>query len=94
MEQSTDLGTGANILQQSAAQISRQASLNQQTLDRYEALSYFERQEISQWLKYNLAKIPMLGKIKREAMARLLAGDYEYPATLVLLGHTINALRL
>ena len=86
--------TEASILRPKAAQLSRQDSINQQTLLRYEALSYFERKEILQWLKYNLAKIPMLGKIKREAMAKLLAGDYEYSSTLVLLRHTMTTLRL
>ncbi len=86
--------TEASILRPRAAQLSRQDSINQQTLARYEALSYFERKEVFQWLKYNLAKIPMLGKIKREAMAKLQAGESEYPATLILLRHTMTALGL
>jgi hypothetical protein len=71
-----------------------QDSINQKTALRYEALSYFEREEITKWLKYNLAKIPMLGKTKRAGMEKLLAGNYRYPSTLVLIRHTMKALGL
>lgn len=86
--------TEATILTPTVLRLQRQERINEATQLRYEALSYFEREEITKWLKYNLAKIPMLGKIKRAAMAELLAGNYAYPSTLVLIRHTLQALRL
>ena len=94
MQYPNEHDTKTDILEPKALQLNRQHSMNQETMLRYEALSYFERKEVIQWLKYNLAKIPMLGKIKREAMAKLLAGDYYYPSTLVLIRHTLSVLHL
>lgn len=82
------------ILKPAMDRLHYQDSINQETALRYEALSFFEREEITKWLKYNLAKIPMLGKIKRAGMEKLLAGNYRYPSTLVLIRHTLKALGL
>ena len=86
--------TQERILKPAAERRHHQDSIDQETLWRYEALSYFEREEITRWLKYNLAKIPMLGKTKRAAMAELLSGNYRYPSALVLIRHTLKALGL
>ena len=86
--------TEEDILKPAMDRLHHQDSINQETALRYEALSYFEREEISTWLKYNLAKIPMLGKTKRAGMEKLLSGDYRYPSTLVLIRHTLKALGL
>jgi hypothetical protein len=82
------------ILKPAADRLHNQDHVNQKTALRYEALSYFEREEITKWLKYNLAKIPMLGKTKRAGMAELLAGNYCYPSALVLIRHTLKVLGL
>jgi hypothetical protein len=84
--------TQEEILKPVAGGLKHQDSINQEIALRYEALSYFEREEMTRWLKYNLAKIPMPGKTKRAGMAKLLAGDYRYPSTLVLIRHTLEAL--
>ena len=86
--------TEETILKPTMDRLHHQDSINQKTALRYEALSYFEREEITKWLKYNLAKIPMLGKTKRAGMEKLLTGDYRYPSTLVLIRHTLKALGL
>lgn len=92
MQYPNEHDTKTDILNPKAIQLNRQHSIDQETMLRYEALSYFERKEIRQWLKYNLSKIPMPGKIKREAMTKLLADDYSCPSTLVLIRHTLKAL--
>ena len=86
--------TEETILKPALGRLHHQDSINQETALRYEALSFFEREEITKWLKYNLAKIPMPGKTKRAGMAKLLTGDYRYPSTLVLIRHTLKALGL
>lgn len=86
--------TEETILKPATDRLNHQNIINQETALRYEALSYFEREEITKWLKYNLAKIPMLGKTKRAGMEKLLAGDYRYPSTLVLIRHTLEAFGL
>ena len=86
--------TEETILKPALDRLHQQDSINQETILQYEALSYFEREEITKWLKYNLAKISMLGKTKRAGMAELLSGNYRYPSALVLIRHTLKALGL
>jgi hypothetical protein len=86
------LDTEETILKPAMDRLNHEDSINQGTAMRYEALSYFEREEMTRWLKYNLAKIPMPGKIKRAAMTELLSGNYRYPETLILIRHTVKAL--
>ena len=86
--------TKETILKPAAERLHQQDSINQKTALRYEALPYFEREEITRWLKYNLAKIPMPGRTKRAGLAELLAGNYRYPSALVLIRHTLKALGL
>jgi hypothetical protein len=94
MQCPNEFDTEETILKPALDRLHHQDSINQKTALRYEALSYFEREEITKWLKYNLAKIPMLGKTKRAGMAELLSGNYLYPSTLVLIRHTLKALGL
>jgi hypothetical protein len=81
-----------NILKPALSKSHFQHSINQKTALRYESLSYFEREKITRWLKYNLVKIPMSGEIKRTAMVELLSNNYCYPDTLVLIRHTLVAM--
>jgi hypothetical protein len=94
MQHPNESDTEETVSKLATDRLHHQDSINQKTALRYEALSYFEREEITTWLKYNLAKIPMLGKTKRAGMAELLSGNYLYPSTLVLIRHTLKALGL
>ena len=78
----------------SSAHVGHQERLSQTTLSRYESLSYFEREEVKKWLKQNLANIPMPSKIKKPGLERLLSGEEEAPAVLVLIRYALKALNL
>jgi len=65
------------ILKPTALKLSRQDRIDQETLLRHEALSYFEREELRRWLQYNLSKIPLLSKTKRASMEKLRLGNYQ-----------------
>ena len=67
-----------------------QQRLNQQTLLRYERLSFFQREEIQQWIKNNFSQIPMLSKTKKAGVERLSIGDIEFQATLVIIRYTVT----
>ena len=78
----------------SSAPATTQQRLNQQTLLRYERLSFFQREEIQQWIKYNFTQIPMLSKTKKAGLERLLIGDVDFQATLVIIRYAMKALQI
>ncbi len=86
--------TQKDILAPASLRLCHQDRIDQETALRYEGLSYFEREEVTRWLKYNLSKIPMLSKIKRAGMEKLLVGDYRCRSTIALIRHTLNAMGL
>ena len=71
-----------------------QQCLNQQTLLQYEQLSYFQREEVEQWIKTNFSQIPMLSKTKKGGLERLLIGDVDFQATLVIIRCALKALQM
>jgi hypothetical protein len=75
-------------------QTQRQDKLNQSTTTHYERLSYFEREEIAQWLKKNLNDIPMLAKTKKSGLEEIQQGGYESKPALLLIRQALQALRL
>ncbi len=75
-------------------QIEKQDKLNQSTIAHYERLSYFEREEITQWLKKNLNNIPMLAKTKKSGLEEILRSRYESKPALLLIRQAMQALRL
>ncbi len=72
----------------------QQKQLNEATEKRYAALSYFEREEIAQWLKKNLSTIPILSKTKKLGLTDILAGHIESNAALLLLRYAMQILNL
>ena len=77
-----------------SSQNEKQRQFNKATMEHYESLNYFEREEIIKWLKKNLTTIPMLAKTKKSALAAILAGHYESNSALTLIWHAIKALKL
>lgn len=68
--------------------------LNQETEQRYNALTYFEREDVIRWLKNNLSTIPILAKTKNTGMQEITAGHIESNSALLLIRHALQALQL
>ena len=72
----------------------QQKRLNAVTEQRYNALSYFEREEMIRWLNKNLGSIPILAKTKRVGIQEIIAGHTESNSALLLIRYALQALRL
>ena len=77
----------------SSPNLTPQQRLNQQTLLKYEQLSYFQREEVEQWIRDNFSQIPLLSKTKKAGLERLLKGDVEFQATLFIIRYALKALQ-
>jgi hypothetical protein len=86
-------------INESAAWNDKQKQENDRTIQRYESLSYFEREEILTWLKQNLTSIPILAKTKKQDYQSLSQGNtgrhrhcYSFDKQCRLLGLSISYL--
>lgn len=68
--------------------------VDEQTLLQYERLSYFEKEEVTAWIKKHFSEIPMPSKIKKTGLEQLLAGDFSARSTLAIIRCAMSALRI
>jgi hypothetical protein len=67
--------------------------LDKITLQRYENLSAFERDEILRWIIKNLDNISVPAQIRKTALQRLQAGEHSFRSTLLLIRYAMSGLR-
>ena len=80
------------VLSPFSVYMNTQLQLNKDTIARYEALSFFEREEISVWLKLNLNTIPIPSVTKHSGLESLLMGDYLSQSALSLIRYAMKRL--
>ena len=92
MECFNEKETQAKIIRLLETPTEQHKRLKQATMRKYEQLSYFEREEITRWLKKNLKDLPILSKTKQLGLKELLAGHYETKSALLLIRYAMQRL--
>src|SRR5277367_4709507 len=88
MEQSTEPET----LKITQSWIDARRRIHDKTSGYYQSLSDIDRKQILDWLKENLAAIPITSKLKILGLAKLMEGDYHYPPAVLLIRRALKAL--
>ena len=94
MKTQSEIYTEDNLLKPMSQFNGQQKRLNEITEQRYNSLSYFEREEVVRWLNKNLASIPILVKTKKTGMQEITSGHIGSNSALLLIRHTLQALSL
>lgn len=94
MGQISEIKTQEKVAKSFSKYNQQQKLLNDATEKRYAALSYFEREEIVQWLKKNLPLIPILAKTKKVGLEEILAGHIESNSALLLIRYAMQVLKI
>ncbi len=68
--------------------------VDEATLYQYERLSYFEQEEVKQWIEKNISQIPFPNKIKQSGLNGLLLENYSLRSTLSMIRYAMRELKI